>query len=354
MDHVVIPDATIQACYQCAAGGKALEKRVTSVTLNVYQSTGIETEDGSRQSLENHAKLDEIRRLSNKKFEESHDVHRCLALAEDYSRPTKREEYQYVSGIMGISYNRFLDAKAGAAYMNFEVTELLKFWTQKIFDIDPTGARSRQRAAFCRVLRLGGKDDILYTNLGTVWRSLRPSWCPQPQANLNKEVTERVRLSPEKNEDLGNLNVLHNLILPHRRESEEIMSKPNESPKKLEPGGCRDLASGGGDHSCDGRSCIRIQSSQSKDLATWFGEITKKEKSEVQIVAECYANTTVNLETALRFFSRICNLESLEMLESDHHLVTALSVEFWPGVLQMVQKHIKGCKSALRQRLGFP
>ena len=55
----MIPGATIQACYQSAAGGKALEKRVSSVILK---------EDGSKQSLENHAKLDEIRRLSNKKF----------------------------------------------------------------------------------------------------------------------------------------------------------------------------------------------------------------------------------------------------------------------------------------------
>ena len=97
----MIPDATIQACYQSAAGGNALEKRVSSVILNMYQSTGIEKEDGWKQSLENHAKLDEIRRLSNKKFDESHDVYRGLALAEDYSRPTKREEYQYVSGVMG-------------------------------------------------------------------------------------------------------------------------------------------------------------------------------------------------------------------------------------------------------------
>ena len=50
----VIPDATIQAGYQSAALGKDLEKRVSSV----YQSAGIEKEDGSRQSLENHAKLD--------------------------------------------------------------------------------------------------------------------------------------------------------------------------------------------------------------------------------------------------------------------------------------------------------
>ena len=50
----------------------------------------------------------------------------------------------------------------------------------------------------------------------------------------------------------------------------------------------------------------------------------------------------MNLATALGFFSRMCSLESLEMLES------------WPGNLQMVQKHIKGRKIGLATEMGFP
>ena len=65
-------------------------------------------------------------------------MHCNLARAEDYSKPTKRGEYQYVSGVLGIAYNPFLVSEAGNAYMNFEVAELLKFWTEKIIDIDPT------------------------------------------------------------------------------------------------------------------------------------------------------------------------------------------------------------------------
>ena len=103
---------------------------------NLYQSTGIEKEDDSRQSLENHGKLDEIRSFYNKKFEEGHDVHRNLASAEDYSNSNKRGEYQYVSGIMGIAYNPFLDSEAGSAHRNHKVTELLKFWTEKLIEID--------------------------------------------------------------------------------------------------------------------------------------------------------------------------------------------------------------------------
>ena len=71
-------------------------------------------------------------------------------------------------------------------------------------------------------------------------------------------------------------------------------------------------------------------------------------------MAECYASTTVNLATALGFFSRMCSLQSLERLESEHHLVTALSVESWPGVLQVTQKHIKSWKVGLEAEMGFP
>ena len=136
MDQVGDSRCTIQVCHRNATGSIALKKRVSSVILNVYQNTGIEKNDDSRHSLENHAKIDEIRRLTNKSFDSSHDVHRALALAEGYSKNMKRGEYQYVSGIMGMSNSPFLSADARAAYTNFEVTELLKFWTEKIIKID--------------------------------------------------------------------------------------------------------------------------------------------------------------------------------------------------------------------------
>ena len=96
-------DSTIQVCHQKAIGSKTMERRISAVILNVHQSTGIEKEDGSRQSLENHGKLDKMRRFYNKKFEEGHDVHRNLVLAGEYSRPNKMGEYQNVSGVLGIA-----------------------------------------------------------------------------------------------------------------------------------------------------------------------------------------------------------------------------------------------------------
>ena len=227
----VMPDTTVQKCHQRAIGSKTMERRVTTVILNVYKSTGIAKRDGSRQSLENQRKLDLKRRFSNKKFGKNHDLHRKLALVEDYSRPTKRGEYQNVSGVIGIAYNPFLDSEAGNSCMNFEVAELLKFWTEEIIEIEST---KRERPSLCLLLgktpeiisvprsvkkvelRLGSGYYVLSTTLGTIWIILRPSRCPHPHASLIEEVTERVRLSPAKDEDMGNLNIVHKLILPHQ------------------------------------------------------------------------------------------------------------------------------------------
>ena len=191
----VMNNSTVQACHQRAMGSKTMERRVSTVILNVYQSTGIEKEDDSRQSLENHRKLDEIRRFHNKKFEEGHDVHRNVALAEGYARPNKKGEYQHVSGAMGIAYNPFLNSEAARAYRNQEVAELLKFWTEKIIVIDPTEREkpslgllleatpkviSVPRSSKRVELRMGNGNGMMTTNLGTVWKLLRPSWCLHP------------------------------------------------------------------------------------------------------------------------------------------------------------------------------
>ena len=202
-------------------------------------------------------------------------------------------------------------------------------------------------------LKMGNGNGVLTTNLEVVWKLLRPSWCPHPHASLIEEVTERVRLAPTEDEDLATLSIVHRLILPQMKKSSEVTSGTG-SVKRMEPGSCLDSTCGNGEHTCDGRSCVRIQSFQKEDLITWFEDITEREKSEIQIVAECYASTTVNLATALGFFSRMCSLQSLQRLESEQHLVTALSVESWPGVLQVNQKHIKSWKIGLEAEMGFP
>ena len=129
----VTPDAVIQSCYEKATKNRALENRFSSVFLSVCQNHRIDKICDSRQSLD---KIDKIRMFSKKSFASSHDVHRAMVVVEECSKPTKCGEYQYVSGVIGMSYNPILCTEAGAAYLNFEVMELLKLWTEKIIEID--------------------------------------------------------------------------------------------------------------------------------------------------------------------------------------------------------------------------
>ena len=48
----VMTNSTVQVCHQKAMGSKTMERRVSTVILNVYQSTGIEKEAIPRESWE--------------------------------------------------------------------------------------------------------------------------------------------------------------------------------------------------------------------------------------------------------------------------------------------------------------
>ena len=50
-----------------------------------------------------------------------------------------------MSGVMGMAYKPFLDSEAGGTHRRYEVAELLKFWTEKIVEID-TAERERDLA----------------------------------------------------------------------------------------------------------------------------------------------------------------------------------------------------------------
>ena len=84
-----------------------------------------------------------------------------------------------------MAYNPFLDSEARGAHRNYEVAELLKFWTENIVEID-TVETERERPSLglflektpeviCvprsskRVeLKMGNGNGILVTNLGVV------------------------------------------------------------------------------------------------------------------------------------------------------------------------------------------
>ena len=89
-------------------------------------------------------------------------------------------------------------------------------------------------------------------------------------------------------------------------------------------------------HICGGLDSIRTLERQHK----LFGNIATKAKTETDLITDCHGGTEVNLVTALGFYSMFGSLESLLNLEQEHEMVTAISVEMLPGVLQTEKKHI--------------
>ena len=72
----------------------------------------------------------------------------------------------------------------------------------------------------------------------------------------------------------------------------------------------------------------------------------------MELIADCHGVTEVNLINDLGFCSMTSSIESLELLERAHELVTSLSVEVFPGALQTEQK-IGGWREALENEMDL-
>ena len=92
---------------------------------------------------------------------------------------------------------------------------------------------------------------------------------------------------------------------------------------------------------------------QHKQLTILFGNFVMKTRTETELIADCHGGTEVNLVTALGFYSMFGSLESLLNLEQTHEMVTAISVEVFPGVLQTEQKHIGKWREAIEAEMNI-
>ena len=87
-------------------------------------------------------------------------------------------------------------------------------------------------------------------------------------------------------------------------------------------------------HICGSLDCVKTLEKQHKQLTILFEKIVMKAKTETKLIADCHGGTEGNLVTALGFYSMFGSLESLLNLEQKLEMVTAISVEVFPGVLQ--------------------
>ena len=158
----------------------------------------------------------------------------------------------------------------------------------------------------------------------------------ESHANSILRATQDVQRELNSDCILRDLNIIYNLMTTASKSNGEDKVELHgwEPEDWVKPGSCLAEVGGLEGHICGGLDCVKTLEKQDKQLMILFGNIMMKAKTETELIADCHGGTEVNLVTALGFYSMFGSLESILNPEQKHEMVTAISVEVFPGVLQ--------------------
>ena len=212
-------------------------------------------------------------------------------------------------------------------------------------------AKSENRVEF----GLGFSDKLLRTSLVVVWELMKPSRCPSPIADSILRATQDLQRELNSECNLRELNIIYNLMTTASKSNgEDKVESPGWGPEDwVKPCSCLAEVCGLEGHICGGLDCVKTMEKQHKQLTILFGDIVMKAKTETELIADCHGETEVNLVTALGFYSMFGSLESLLNLEQKHEMVTTISVEVLPRVLQTEQKIIEKWREAIEAEMNI-
>ena len=158
-----------------------------------------------------------------------------------------------------------------------------------------------------------------------VWELMKPSWCPKLSADSILRATQNVQKGLKAGCNLRDLNIIYNLMTTASRSNrEKIVELPGWGPEDwVKPGSCLVKVCGLEVYMYEDLDCMKTLAKQHKQLMV-FGNIVM----EAELIADCHRGIEENLVNALGVYCKFGSLESLL------NLVTAISVEMFPGVLQ--------------------
>ena len=321
--------------------------------LDIHQSKPMRVNMKEPVELEPMRKIDEIRRFSNKELRLTKESMGALPKSNEYCGPIRKKSDSYVSGVIGIAYNPFLSEDIRDYFFDYEQAVLLRFWMSRIATIK--SAANPQTKLGLVEFGLGFSDELLRTSLMVVWELMRPSWCPSPNADLTLQASRDVQRELNADCNLRDLNIIYNVMTTASKSNgEDKVELPGWVPEDwVKPGSCLSEVCGLESLICGSLDCVKTLERQHKELTILFGNIVMNARTETELIADCHGGTEVNLVTALGFYSVFGSLESLLNLEQKNEMVTAISVEVFPGVLQTEQKHIGKWMEAIEAEMNI-
>ena len=283
----------------------------------------------------------------------------------------KQKSFQYVPGVPRLAYNPFVNEEERDSYFDFEQAIILDFWVERVRELGMItseqlrlGIILEERVVKPSVPKLEGQvsfecgswESSLKTSLVTMSELVKPSCCPNPNAGLRWDLTTDVELEENDDEILLDLAVIHHLLaLDREKQREKSPTGPSEGNLPsywMETGTCLASSCGLVWHVGGVGHGLETLAEKHCHLAKLYVSLSVSVKSEMELIAGCQGVTEVKLVTALGFYSMTSSVESLERIERAHELVTALSVEVFPGSLQTEQK-IGSWREALENKMNL-
>ena len=128
LEQISVP--ALSTCVNMLREGDEQAKALLLLALlDMHQSKPMRVNMKEPVELEPMGKIDQIRRFSNK------ELRLTLPKSSEYCGPIRKKCYSYVSGIIGIAYNPFLNEDIRDCFFHYEQAVLLRFWTSRIATI---------------------------------------------------------------------------------------------------------------------------------------------------------------------------------------------------------------------------
>ena len=286
--------------------------------LDIYQSKPMRVNMKETAELEPMKKIYEIRRFSNKELKLPKESMGALPKSSEYCGPIRKKSYSYVSGVVGVAYNPFLNEDNRDCFFDYEQAVSLRFWTSRIATIrnaanqqtklrlvleEKMTAPSVPKSENCVEFGLRLSDELLRTSLMVEWEPMKPSWCPSSNADSILRATQDVQRELNSDCNLRDLNIIYNLITTASKSNgEDKVELPGWEPEEwVKTGSCRAEVCELEGQICGSVDCVKTLERQHKQLMILFGNIVMKAKTETELIPVCHGETEVNLVTALGF-----------------------------------------------------
>ena len=139
----------LNTCAKMLSDGSDLAKTLLlQALLDMHQSKPMRMNLKEHVELEPLKKVDELRRCSNNELKLKKESMSTLLKSSEYCGPIKKKSYHFLSGIVGMANNPFINEDISDCYFDYEKAVLLRFWSSSRLSTKRSIAKQHDKLGF--------------------------------------------------------------------------------------------------------------------------------------------------------------------------------------------------------------